>query len=130
VRFLLDTNLVIALIRLEPKVVRHLNRHRASDLATSSLVIFELHYGAQKSVRAAANLKLLSDVDLPVLDFNAEDARVAGEVRAQLERRGTVIGGYDTLIAGQALARDLTLVTRNTREFERVEGLRLENWEA
>jgi tRNA(fMet)-specific endonuclease VapC len=92
--------------------------------------MFELHYGAQKSSRVAANLATLSDIGLAVLNFTEDDARVAAEVRTRLESNGQPIGSYDTLIAGQALARDLTLVTRNTREFERVDGLRLENWEA
>jgi len=117
-------------MRLDPAVVRQANRHRAADLATSSLVMFELHFGAQRSSRVAANLKALFDVGLPVLDFMERDARFAAEVRYQLESQGRPIGGYDTLIAGQALARDLTLVTRNTREFERVDRLRLDNWEA
>jgi tRNA(fMet)-specific endonuclease VapC len=69
-------------------------------------------------------------VRLPILDFTTEDARAAAEVRTSLEGRGTPIGSFDTLIAGQALARDLTLVTRNRREFERVDGLRVEDWEA
>ena len=64
------------------------------------------------------------------MPFDDVDARVAAEIRAVLRRAGTPIGPYDNLIAGQALARDLTLVTRNIREFERVQGLRLENWEA
>jgi tRNA(fMet)-specific endonuclease VapC len=130
VRFLLDTNVVIALMRLDPIVVKQANRHRAGELATSSLVLFELYFGAQKSSRVAANLKVLSDVDIPVLDFEEPDARVAAEIRYRLESQGRPIGGYDVLIAGQALARDLTLVTRNTSEFSRVEGLRIENWEA
>lgn len=129
-RFLLDTNAVIALMRLDPVVVRRANRHRVADLTTSSVVMFELYHGAQKSSRITANLETLSDVGLPVLDFTENDARVAAEIRTVLEGRGQPIGSYDTLIAGQALARDLTLVTRNTREFERVDGLRLENWEA
>jgi tRNA(fMet)-specific endonuclease VapC len=130
VSFLLDTNVVIALMRLDQVVVRRANRHRLAELATSSIVMFELYHGAQKSARVAANLGTLSDVRLPILDFTSEDARAAAEVRTSLEGRGTPIGSFDTLIAGQALARDLTLVTRNTREFERVDGLRVEDWEA
>ena len=64
-----------------------------------------------------------------MLEFDEDDARCAGEIRDLLRRAGTPIGPYDTLIAGQALARDLTLVTHNTREFSRVSGLRLEDWE-
>ncbi len=66
---------------------------------------------------------------LEVLEFDKEDARQAGEIRAELTRIGMPIGPYDILIAGQAKSRDMTLVTRNTREFERVEGLRLVDWE-
>ena len=63
-----------------------------------------------------------------MLSFDEEDARISGEIRAQLAKKGTPIGPYDVLIAGQALARGLTLVTANTREFSRVEGLRLVDW--
>lgn len=66
--------------------------------------------------------------DLEILDLEREDARAAGEIRAELARRGTPIGPYDVLIAGQAMARGLPLVTNNTAEFERVAGLRLEDW--
>lgn len=63
------------------------------------------------------------------LDFDSEDARAAGLLRAQLARAGTPVGPYDALIGGQALARDLTVITRNFREFARISGLRVENWE-
>lgn len=92
--------------------------------------MFELTYGALKSARAAENLKVLGDIGMQALDITTDDARAAGQIRYQLEHSGTPIGAYDVLIAGQALARDLTLVTRNTREFARVDGLRVENWEA
>ena len=71
----------------------------------------------------------MDDLDFEVVDFNGEDARVAAEIRAILTAAGNLIGPYDILIAGQALARDLTLVTHNTREFSRVSGLRVEDWE-
>ena len=127
---LLDTNVVIAMIRLEKSVVKAANLHSPLDIFTSSMVMHELYYGISKSARTAENLQHLSEIGLQVLDFDASDARVAAEVRVFLERRGTPIGPIDTLIAGQALARDLILVTRNTREFSRVDGLRVENWEA
>ncbi|WP_234967790.1 PIN domain-containing protein [Pontibaca methylaminivorans] len=66
--------------------------------------------------------------DLPIIDFDREDARVAGEIRADLARQDTPIGRYDVLIAGQAKARGLILVTNNTGEFERVDGLKVEDW--
>jgi tRNA(fMet)-specific endonuclease VapC len=95
----------------------------------SSVVIHELRYGASKSARQAENHARIDALRFEVAPFDARDARQAGEVRAALERAGTPIGGYDLLIAGQALARDLVLVTRNVREFERVAGLRIEDWE-
>lgn len=127
-RYLLDSNVIIALLKGNPTVIR-VARPRAGDLATSSVVLHELYFGAYKgnSRRAFNDLETLN---LDVLAFTEEDARRAGEVRAYLQARGTPIGPYDVLIAGQALARDLTLITRNTREFERIEGLRVENWEA
>lgn len=129
-KLLLDTNVVIALIRLDTRVVQRLNQHDPDDVAMSAICMFELTYGALKSARAAENLKVLGDVGMQALDITTDDARAAGQIRYQLERAGTLIGAYDVLIAGQALARDLTLVTRNTREFARVDGLRVENWEA
>ena len=128
--FLLDTNVVIALIRLERSVVKRANLERPTDIFTSSLVMHELRYGALKSARVADNLAHLENVGLQVLDFTTSDGIAAAETRLNLERRGTPIGPIDTLIAGQALARDLTVVTRNTREFLRVPDLRVENWEA
>ena len=128
--FLLDTNVVIALIRLERSVVKRASLERPTDIFTSSLVMDELRYGALKSARVADNLAHLENVGLQVLDFTTSDAIAAAETRLDLERRGTPIGPIDTLIAGQALARDLTVVTRNTREFLRVPDLRVENWEA
>lgn len=127
--YLLDTNVIIALLKGNPAVTRAVRPHRPSELATSSIVLHELYFSAYKgdSRRAFNDLTTLS---LEVLSFSDEDAIRAGEIRAYLQVRGTPIGPYDVLIAGQALARDLTLVTRNTSEFERVEGLRVENWEA
>ena len=90
----------------------------------------ELYFGAYKGVRTNETLRNYERLRFEVLPLTSDDAMRAAEIRAVLQRQGTPIGPYDTLIAGQALARDLTLVTRNIREFERVEGLRLENWEA
>lgn len=75
-------------------------------------------------------MAVFDSLKFPVLDFDRDDARQAGVIRAELSTRGMPIGPYDVLIAGQAVARDLTLVTRNTREFSRVPGLRLADWEA
>jgi tRNA(fMet)-specific endonuclease VapC len=134
-RYLLDSNFCIALINgtASPQSkARMISGQRSGDtFLVSTIVVHELWYGVAKSEQVAANTRSLGRFlswPLEVLDFNANDARVAGEIRALLARRGTPIGPYDTLIAGQALARGLTLVTANTREFARVDGLSLVNW--
>jgi tRNA(fMet)-specific endonuclease VapC len=90
----------------------------------------ELYYGAYRSQKVAFNLETLRLLfaDLATLDLDREDARVAGEIRADLARLGTPIAPYDVLIAGQARARNLTLITNNTDEFARVPGLQLQDW--
>ncbi len=130
-KYLLDANAVIALLndrrsRLAAKV-RH---HPPNDIGISAIVIHELYFGAFKSGRLADNVNLIDGLYFEVLDFDKEDARQSGEVRATLKLKGTPIGPYDVLIAGQAISRNLILVTRNVTEFKRVPGLRLENWEA
>jgi tRNA(fMet)-specific endonuclease VapC len=130
VRFLLDTNAVIAVMAGKVAVLDRLRQQALRDVAVSSIVIHELRYGASKSARQAENHARIDALRFEVVPFDAEDARHAGGIRAALARAGTPIGGYDLLIAGQALARDLILVTHNTREFDRVAGLRVEDWEA
>ncbi|WP_322762406.1 type II toxin-antitoxin system VapC family toxin [Frankia sp. Cr2] len=132
--YLLDTNAVVALLRNKPARVRERYREaEASEdsLALSSVVLFELWYGVAKSAQVPENterLRVLLSGDLDLLDFDDEDARTAGQVRAALEKAGTPIGAYDLLIAGQALRRGLTVVTANTSEFSRVTGLNWEDW--
>jgi tRNA(fMet)-specific endonuclease VapC len=121
---------MIAFLRADKQVMRQLRFTGMGAVWLPSIVLHELYFGAHKGTRTTEDLKALDEIRFPILDFDPEDARRAGEIRAYLQRLGTPIGPLDTLIAGQALARDLTLVTRNTREFERVDGLRLENWEA
>lgn len=130
---LLDTNAVIALVgRRSAKLLERVEASEPGSLAVSSIVAHELWYGAYRSQKVAFNLETLRLLfaDLAILAFDREDARVAGEVRAELSRQGTPIGPYDVLIAGQARARGLTLVTNNTGEFRRVAGLKLEDWTA
>jgi tRNA(fMet)-specific endonuclease VapC len=91
-------------------------------------VAHELFYGAFKSRRRFENLALIDALEFVVLEFDREDARRSGEIRALLSAKGMPIGPYDVLIAGQAVARNLILVTHNTREFKRVPGLRIEDW--
>jgi tRNA(fMet)-specific endonuclease VapC len=130
-KWLLDTNAVIALVtrRSEP-LVRRVESTEPGALAVSSIVAHELYFGAYRSQKVEFNLETLRLLfaDLDILDLDQEDARAAGEIRAELARRGKPIGPYDILIAGQAIARGLPLVSNNTAEFQRITGLRLEDW--
>lgn len=128
--YLLDANAVINLLNgTRTPLAQRARQHQPGDMAISAIVAHELYYGAFKSQRSARNVALIDSLQFEVLDFDKEDAREAGEVRAFLAVQGTPIGPYDVLIAGQAKARGLILVTHNTSEFARVPGLRLEDWE-
>jgi tRNA(fMet)-specific endonuclease VapC len=132
--YCLDTNACIALINGTPPAVRDRLSHTLATGATitiSSIVAFELWYGVAKSRRRELNARrVMAFLDGPVelLPYEEEDARAAGRVRAALEQRGTPIGAYDVLIAGQALARGATVVTSNASEFARVNDLEWEDW--
>jgi len=127
--FLLDANAVIGLLKGNTGLLAGVRRHAPQDFGLPAIAAHELFYGAYKSQRTAQNLELLDGLYLAVLEFDKEDARQAGEIRAALAASGMPIGPYDVLIAGQARARDLILITRNVGEFARVDGLRIENWE-
>ena len=130
-RYLLDTNAVIALLNGPAgRVSRRARQHTPADIGLPAVVVHELYFGAFRSRRQARNLAIVDGLQFETVGFDREDARYAGEVRAALAAAGTPIGAYDVLIAGQARSRDLILVTRNMREFERVAGLRVEDWEA
>lgn len=129
--WLLDTNAVIALVtRRSDALLRRVEAAEPGTLAISAVVAHELNFGAYRSQRIAFNLETLRllFVDLVILDLDREDARTAGEIRATLARQGTPIGPYDVLVAGQAKARGLILVTNNVSEFQRVDGLKIEDW--
>jgi tRNA(fMet)-specific endonuclease VapC len=129
-RYLLDANAVITLLNDKTSNAgRRLRREKPDDVAIPSIVVHELFYGAFKSRRVAQNLALIDALQFAVLEFDKEDARQAGAIRALLVSKGTPIGAYDVLVAGQAVARSLILVTHNTREFGRVPGLRFEDWQ-
>jgi tRNA(fMet)-specific endonuclease VapC len=129
IRYLLDTNVVIALLK-EPAgvVARRLRSHEPAEVGLSAIAMHEIYYGAFRSQRQDHNLGIADGLLFEVVPFDREDARTAGELRAELAERGLPIGPYDALIAGQARARSLTLVTANVREFSRVEGLGVEDW--
>jgi len=134
VSYLLDINAVIALLTNRPSTVRERLREiptTALQLAVSSIVLFELWYGVARSRHRADNTQRLRSFmsgAVTVLPFAEEDAATAGDLRAELERRGTPIGPYDLLIAAQALRARVTLVTANVSEFRRVPGLNWEDW--
>jgi len=129
VKFLLDTNAVIALLKGHPGVQARIRQHRPGDFAMSAIVAHELYFGAHRGTRGVENLARVDALRFEVLDFDREDARNAGQLRAVLAAAGAPIGPYDVLIAGQALARGLTLITRNVREFGRITAIRVEDWE-
>jgi tRNA(fMet)-specific endonuclease VapC len=130
-RYLLDTNVVIGLLNdATSKLAQRARRERPADVTISAVVAHELFYGAFKSRRAAQNVALVDALQFAVIEFDKEDARQAGEVRALLASAGTPIDPYNVLIAGQARARNLILVTHNTEEFGRVPGLRFDDWQA
>jgi tRNA(fMet)-specific endonuclease VapC len=129
-RYLLDANAVIALLNdTTSTTAQGARRERVGDVAISPIIAHELFYGAFKSRRATQNAAVIDALQFIVLEFDKEDARQAGQVRAWPASEGTPIGPYDVLIAGQAVARDMILVTHNRREFGRVPGLRFEDWQ-
>ena len=130
-KYLLDTNAIVALLNdSDSTVARKLRTKTPDEVAISTIVIHELYYGAFKSARKTENVKLVDSLHFNVVGFDKEDARRAGEIRAILATRGNPIGPYDVLIAGQASARGIILVTNNLREFERVPDLGVEDWSA
>jgi tRNA(fMet)-specific endonuclease VapC len=130
--YLLDTNVCIRLLNEKhPAILEHFRRHSAADIALCSVVKAELLYGARRSQRMENNLQLLKVFFAPLqsLPFDDECAEHYGQIHADLLNQGKSIGPNDTLIAAIARAHDATLITHNTREFSRVAGLRMEDWE-
>lgn len=129
-KFLLDTNAVIALLNRQPDFIAKLTRYSPQDFGLSAVVLFELHYGAEKSQRREQNLAKLAKLPFEILPFNEEDAKIAGKIRADLANKGSPIGAYDVQIAAQAMSRNLTLITHNVKEFQRVNHLKFIDWQA
>ena len=129
-KYLLDTNIAIYVIKHRPiQVLETFNRH-AGQLCISSITLAELFHGVEKSAKPDHNLRQVEDFvsRLEVLEYGSKAASHYGDIRAHLERKGTPIGVNDLHIAAHARSEGLTLVTNNLREFERIEGLRLDNW--
>jgi tRNA(fMet)-specific endonuclease VapC len=130
-RFLLDTNICIYIRRKKPEeVLRRFRTLKQGEAALSVITFGELVYGAEKSAQRAAALELLRELAqvLPVLGLPETAADAYGTIRAELERKGQMIGNNDLWIAAHAKAAGLTLVTNNEREFRRVRGLKVQNW--
>lgn len=129
-RYMLDTNICIYAIKNRPAaVLEALRAHETAGIGISSISAAELHFGARKSGSAKNLLALQHFLEpLEIADFDLAAAQAYGDLRHALESRGTPIGPLDTQIAAHALSLGVCLVSNNTREFERVVGLRLENW--
>jgi tRNA(fMet)-specific endonuclease VapC len=130
--YLLDTNTCIAYLRgSTPRVGQELRRNQPSDISLCAIVVAELYEGAHRSAKREFNLQRIAEfiARFTIFPFDTAAAHGAGERGAQLALQGNSIGPYDLQIAAIALERDLTLVTHNTREFGRIAGLRLEDWE-
>lgn len=129
-RYLLDTNIVIYVIKRRPLAALESFNQNAGRMAISSITLAELMHGAEKSSKPPANLTVIEDFcsRLDVLPYGAKAAQHYGSIRAALEVRGQTIGVNDLHIAAHARSEGLVLVSNNLREFERVDGLQFENW--
>jgi tRNA(fMet)-specific endonuclease VapC len=130
--YLLDTNACIRILNnSSPTLIDQLKTHQPDEVAICSIVKAELIFGAYGSSRTAENLRLLNRFFEPYysLPFDDRCVEIYGRIRSELRRSGRPIGPYDLLIASIAIVNDRILVTANIREFERVAGLSLENWE-
>jgi len=130
-KYLLDTNIVAYIINKKPEsVLDKFQTINLNDIVLSSIVVAELWYGVAKSQKRLQNKVALEAFLEPllILDFDSNAAEFYANIRANLERSGSIIGGNDLLIAAHAVSLDLVLITNNVKEFERVEGLKIENW--
>lgn len=128
--YMLDTNICIYVMKTYPPKVRDRFNELAEELCISSITLGELHYGAEKSARRFENLTAIENfvARLEVLPFGDRAAGHYGQLRAELELAGTPCGPHDTQIGAHARSEGMILVTNNSREFERMPGLRVENW--
>lgn len=129
-KYMLDTNMVIYTIKNRPAKVREVFKTYSGLMSISAVTLGELIFGAEKSGQTERNLADIEGLTarLEVLPFDGPAATHFGQLRAELSKIGKMIGPYDQMIAGHARSLGLILVTNNLREFERVPGLRLENW--
>ena len=129
--YLLDTNICITIIRTRPAaLIQKLVSHQPGEVGVSSITLAELFHGAAKSAQPDQNMAALQQFLLPLIlaEFDQQAAHAYGKIRAELERKGQVIGSMDMLIAAHATSLGAILITNNLREFRRVKGLALEDW--
>ena len=131
-KYMLDTNIVIYTIKNKPQPVRETFKRHQGQMCISTVTLGELIYGAERSAQTERNLADIEGLAarLDVSPFDTEAATHFGQLRAELYRSGNPIGPYDMMIAGHARSLGLILVTNNANEFNRVPGLRIENWVA
>jgi tRNA(fMet)-specific endonuclease VapC len=129
-KYLLDTNIIIDVLKRRPIEVLKIFNTNASRMAVSSITLSELMYGAEKSANIDRNLEAIEEFisHLEVLPYDAKASQHYGQIKASLEKRGEIIGENDIHIAAHAISQGLILVTNNLREFQRVSNLALENW--
>lgn len=129
-KYMLDTNIVIYTIKNKPKVVRKLFIQHHGQICISTVTLMELIYGAEKSNSTERNLRDIEGFSarLEVLAYDRNAATHTGQLRAELAKQGKPIGPYDQMIAGHSRSLGLIAVTNNEKEFNRVPGLRVENW--
>lgn len=130
-KLMLDTNICIALIKRKPKdILDKFSPYQVGDICISSVTLAELRYGVAKSQFKEKNQAALDEFILPleVVSFDENAAMVYGNLRATLEKQGTPIGSLDTMIGAHALSINLTIVTNNTKEFNRIQGLKIVDW--
>ncbi|KAF0142189.1 MAG: twitching motility protein PilT [Stygiobacter sp. RIFOXYC12_FULL_38_8] len=130
-KYLLDTNICIYIIKKKPEaVLKRFMKLKPESIGISSITVAEFYFGISKSTRPNENIIALEQFLLPLIqiDYTKTDAQVYGKIRAQLDREGKMIGAMDLLIASQAINRNLILVTNNEREFKRIDDLKVENW--
>lgn len=132
IKYMLDTNIVIFTIKNKPDHMRKMFNQHQGRMCISTITLMELIYGAEKSAAPEKNLAVVEAfaARITVLDYDALAAEHTGQIRAEQAKIGKPIGAYDQMIAAHARSRGLIVVTNNVREFERVDGLRIEDWTA
>ena len=129
--YLLDTNICIYILKKKPiSVFEKFKSLKIGDIKVSSITVAELYFGAYNSQNVEQNVKVVNNFLLPfdIVDFDESSAINYAKIKADLRKKGQIIGELDMQIAGVALAKDLILVTNNEKEFRRVENLKIENW--